>query len=92
MTNLALSVLNQDYVGDINILPTNRFFNPFKILAYLSVEEIRDLIASGERSTWPRMEMIRIQTRISRTLRRILQDYDEEHILHVKAALRKKAS
>jgi NTE family protein len=92
MTNLALSVLNQDYVGDINILPTNRFFNPFKILAYLSVEEIRDLIASGERSTWPRMEMIRIQTRISRTLRRILLDYDEEHILHVKAALRKKAS
>jgi NTE family protein len=91
MTNIALSVLNQDYVGDINILPPNRFFNPFKVLAYLSVDEILELVATGERATWPRIEMIRIQTRISRTLRKILRQYDQEHVLHVKSALRKKA-
>ena len=90
-TNIALSVINQDYVGDINILPPNRFFNPFKILAYLSIQEIRELIASGEKATWPRIEMIRVQTRISRTLARILSRYDEEHVQHVKSALRRKS-
>lgn len=90
-TNMALSVLNQDYIGDINILPPNRFFNPFKVLAYLSAKEILELVESGERATWPRIEMIRTQTRISRTLQRILKDYDDEHVRHVKAALRKQA-
>jgi len=91
LTNIAMSVLNQDYIGDITILPSNRFFNPFKVLAYLSVDEVTDLVSSGEKATWPRIEMIRTQTKISRTLSRILSDYDEEHVQHVKAALRKKA-
>lgn len=90
-TSIALSVINQDYVGDINILPANKFFNPFRILAYLDEKEIRSLISAGEKSAWPKMEMIRIQTRISRILTRILEDYDEEHIQHVKSARMRKA-
>ena len=90
-TNMALSVLNQDYIGDINILPPSRFFNPFKVLAYLSAREILDLVDSGQRATWPQIERIRIQTRISRGLAQILGDYDDEHVRHVKAALRKRA-
>ena len=39
-TNIAMSVLNQDYIGDINILPPKRYFNPFRILAFLSEDEI----------------------------------------------------
>jgi hypothetical protein len=35
--------------------------------------------------------MIRVQTRISRTLARILTRYDEEHVQHVKSALRRKS-
>ena len=90
-TNIAMSVINQDYIGDINILPPRRFFNPFRILAFLSEEEILDLVDAGQRATWPLIEMIRIQTRISRSLARILDEYDEEHVQHVKAAMRKKA-
>jgi NTE family protein len=90
-STVALSVLNQDYIGDINILPDNRYFNPFKVLAYLSTQEVLELIEAGERATWPRIEMIRIQTRISRTLARILAAYDDERVQHVKAALRRKA-
>jgi NTE family protein len=90
-TSIALSVINQDYIGDINILPPNRFFNPFKLLAYLNEKEIRDLISTGERAAWPKIEMIRIQTRISRMLTGILEDYDEEHIQHVKSARLRKA-
>jgi len=91
MTNMALAVINQDYIGDINILPINRFFNPFKVLSYLSAREIIDLVKSGEKATWPQIEMIRNQTKISRTLSRILTDYDEQHVQHVKSALRRKA-
>ncbi len=90
MTNLALSVINQDYIGDINILPANRYFNPFRLLAFLTEQEIHDLVRSGERSTWPKIEMIRIQTRISRALDRILTDLHQDHVMHVRGAMRKR--
>ena len=90
-TSIALSVINQDYIGDINILPPNKFFNPFKLLAYLNEKEIRELISTGERAAWPKIEMIRIQTRISRILTGILEDYEEEHVQHVKSARMRKA-
>jgi len=75
-TNVALGIINQDYVGDINILPDKRLFNPLKLRAHRCTEEIIELIAMGEKSTWPKIEMIRIQTQISRTLSRILRDFD----------------
>ena len=83
-------MINQDYVGDINILPSNRFFNPFRVLAFLTEKEIRELIRAGERATWPKVEMIRIQTKISRTLDRILSEFERDHVMHVKGALRKR--
>ena len=83
LTNVGLSIINQDYVGDINILPDTKVFNPLKLLAHRSVEEIVDLIEMGERATWPKIEMIRIQTKISRKLDRILRELD--HVMpHVR--------
>ena len=79
LTNVALGVINQDYIGDINILPDTRFFNPLKLLAHRSVAEVVEFIEMGERATWPKMEQIRIQTRISRTLDRILDDIDRKY-------------
>jgi NTE family protein len=78
LTNMALAVINQDYIGDINILPSKRFFNPLKLLAHRSVEEIIELIEMGERATWPKIEMIRIQTKISRRLDKILTGFDRD--------------
>ncbi len=80
LTNTVLAVINQDYMGDINIIPPFRFFNPSRILAHLTEEEIMNLIRVGERSTWPKLEMIRVQTEISRTLDTILKDYEEDYI------------
>ena len=77
LANVGLGIINQDYVGDINILPDSRLFNPLKLLAHRSVEEIFDLITMGERATWPKIEMIRIQTKISRKLDDILNDLDQ---------------
>jgi TAG lipase / steryl ester hydrolase / phospholipase A2 / LPA acyltransferase len=74
LTNTLLSVINQDYVGDINIIPPFRFHNPTRLLAHLTEPEILKLIQIGKRSTWPKMEMIRIQTSISRTLTSLCED------------------
>lgn len=71
VTNTVLAILNQDYIGDINILPPFRFYDPRKLISHLSVKDILSLIEAGERATWPKIEMIRIQTKISRTLERI---------------------
>jgi len=76
LTNVGLSIMNQDYFGDINILPDSRFFNPLKLLAHRSIEEIVELIEMGEKATWPKIEMIRVQTTISKKLDSILQDLD----------------
>jgi NTE family protein len=73
LANVGLSIINQDYVGDINILPDKRLFNPLKLLAHKSVDEVVELIEMGERATWPKIEMIRVQTKIGRTLGRIVQ-------------------
>jgi NTE family protein len=78
VANTALSMVNQDYIGDVNILPRNRFYNPLKLLAHLSPQEIMKLVASGERSAWRKMEMIRVQTHISRSLDEILHKFEEE--------------
>jgi TAG lipase / steryl ester hydrolase / phospholipase A2 / LPA acyltransferase len=74
-TSLMRSIINQDYVGDINILPDYRLINPTKLLGFPGEKQVKKLIASGERRTWPKLEMIRQQTRVSRTLRQILQNY-----------------
>ena len=79
LTTTALAIINQDYVGDINILPPFRFYRPTRLLAHLSKAEINALIDMGERSTWPKIEMIRLQTRISRTLGRLCKELEASY-------------
>lgn len=82
LTNSLLGVINQSYVGDITILPLTKWHNPLKALAWRTEEEIATLMDEGERATWPHVERIRIQTRISRTLDPILHKYEDLHIKH----------
>ena len=72
-TRMAYGLATQDYTADINIIPRRRFWSPSKLLSILSEEETRFMIAEGEAATWPKIEMIRNCTRISRTLDRILE-------------------
>ena len=93
VANIVLSMVNQDYIGDVNIIPQNRFYNPFKLLAHLAPEDILKLVSSGERSTWRKIEMIRVQTHISRTLDNILKDFESEQLQsHKKPRARRKAA
>lgn len=76
-TNLALSIMNQNYTGDINIIRPQKLWHPAKLMSRLSPDEIGELIRSGERTTWPKIEMIRTQTKIGRVLERILDQHEE---------------
>jgi NTE family protein len=91
LTNVALGIINQDYVGDINILPDTRLFNPLKLLAHRSVDEIVALISMGERATWPKVEQVRVQTKIGRKLNEILLDIDRG-LLQVAGDITRRAS
>lgn len=89
IANMTLSVINQDYTGDINIIRPAMLWSPAKILSDLSVDEIAELIQLGERTAWPKIEMVRTQSKISQTLDRILFDYEAE-LAHDHAAVMKR--
>lgn len=72
---IFMSLLSQTYTGDINILPPSRVHNPLKLLSNRTQDETLQMIRNGERATWPKIEKIRLQTRISRTLDDIRQKY-----------------
>jgi NTE family protein len=91
-TNIALSVINQDYTGDINIIRPPIFWSLSKILSNLPEEDIRFLMDMGERTTWPKIEMVRTQTKISKTLDRILLSYEDELAQDHRKALKRKVA
>lgn len=77
LANMARSVINQEYTGDINIIRPPKFWSPTKILSDLDQGEIDELIDTGMRSAWPKIEMVRTQTAISRALEAILARIDK---------------
>lgn len=72
------SVVQQDYTGDINIHANFSLLKTGNLLSYWSPEELSLLIDEGERATWPKMEAIRITTKIGRVLDEILSLYESE--------------
>jgi len=76
------SIATQTYTGDINIIPAARLFDPRKLLSHPTQEEVMSFVEEGERATWPKIEMIRVCTKISSTLDRILADYDAIEFEH----------
>ena len=66
------SMLSQKYAGDINIVPPRQPGNVFKILSNATPADVGRFIRNGETSTWPKMELIRNSTCISRTINECL--------------------
>lgn len=64
----ATSIVAQKYVGDINIVPPRNPRNFFRMLANPTGRDVEWYIRTGERTTWPKLELIRNTTRISTTL------------------------
>lgn len=59
-------VVRQRYSGDVNIFPRHTPRQLMRMFANPSPDDIRRFIRDGERATWPKIERIRTQTRISR--------------------------
>jgi hypothetical protein len=70
------SLMDQEYSGDINIVPHFRWYNPAKLISHLSEKDLIELMEGGERSTYPAVEAIRTCTKISRTMEEILSRFE----------------
>ena len=72
----ATSILEQDYRGNITILPKVTVWRYAHVTANPKMEAVKRFIDEGERATWKRIPMIRNQTRIAQTLGRCVQRVD----------------
>ncbi|MFN2287335.1 MAG: DUF3336 domain-containing protein [Chromatocurvus sp.] len=76
LLNGVHALMDQDYSGDINILPSFRWYNPAKLLSHLTEKELVDLMRGGEFSAFPQVEPIRLCTKISRSMEEILHRFE----------------
>ena len=74
--NTVHALMDQDYSGDVNIVPNFRWYNPAKLLSHLSENDLIELMGEGERTAYPQVETIRLCTQISRTMEEILQRFE----------------
>ena len=87
VANSINSVVQQDYMGDINIIADFSTIRPKNLLSFLTYEELSELIRKGERATWPKLEAIRVCTKIGRILDAILEDYEAAELELAKRVL-----
>ncbi|WP_404367186.1 patatin-like phospholipase family protein [Marinobacter sp.] len=69
----AYAMTTQTYLGDINIHFPFRPTLYRKVLSNPSAEDLEMYIRMGERATWPRIAMIRDQTRISHAFKECIE-------------------
>ncbi len=74
----AQSVMRQKYIGDINLIPPRNASNLFRVLKNPTIKDVERFIETGERATWPRLDMIRNTTQISRTFTECLAKLDAQ--------------
>ena len=86
----AQSIVNQTYVGDVNIVPPRQPLNIFKLLTNATPDILAGYIKEGTAATYPKIESIRNSTMISRTINecldqlkceeeRELKEYSQHH-------------
>lgn len=81
-------LLNQDYRGNITILPRFHPRSFVQMLSNPSLSQTEQFILEGQRATWPKLAMIKHQTRISRTFEQCLQSLRGGTVQDVDQSLR----
>lgn len=89
MVNGLHSLIDQEYRGDINIVPQFRFYNPLKVLSHITEDEMLALMKAGEAAAWPELRAIDTCTKISRALDDILERFERGDLKPVRAARRR---
>jgi predicted acylesterase/phospholipase RssA len=87
--NMVHSLLDQNYSGDINIVPHFRLTDLTKVLSHITEDEMMMLMKEGEAATWPEMRAIETCTKISRTLDDILERFERGDLKPLRAARRR---
>lgn len=76
---LAHALVDQEYVGDINIILRSEDYRLLNVLfSYEGEAEMRALVDAGKRAAWPRLAQVRNATVIARTLDGILGRLDAQ--------------
>ena len=70
------SLATQNYTGDVTFKPKLQLHHYLNALSALSTDEARQLFNLGEKSVWPKIEMIRNCTVVADTLLQISSDYE----------------
>jgi len=66
IVDLLNDVLQQRYSGDVSIFPKHTPLQLMRMFSNPTTADIHRYIREGEHATWPKLERIRMQTRISR--------------------------
>ncbi|MCK6504326.1 patatin-like phospholipase family protein [Myxococcota bacterium] len=74
LADRAYNLVSQDYRGDIDIHPQLRPSMLGKLVVNPSRDDLAEFIAEGERAAWPKLAMIRDQTRLGRVFRACLAE------------------
>ena len=79
----AHSVFDQDYTGDINMILRKKHYKWRNVWFHFNSEsEIHELSLAGKRDTWPKLQMIRNNTLVAKTLDEILETMDLREFSH----------
>lgn len=73
LADRAQALASQDYRGDIDIHPRFRMELLKKVVVNPSRDDLAVFIREGERATWPKLAMVRNQTRLGRVFRECVQ-------------------
>ena len=79
------SIIDQQYVGDVNIMPARGWQNLKHLLSNPTVESIDSLISNAEQATWGQLDLIERSTRISKTFQGYLtklREQEQERLHH----------
>ncbi|WP_290577853.1 DUF3336 domain-containing protein [Algiphilus sp.] len=74
--DVAASMLDQNYRGNITIMPQNSLWRFMRVTANPRIDDVRRFILEGERATWPRMAQVRNQLMVSQALERCLANLE----------------
>lgn len=77
LNSVTRALINQEHVGDINVIANHNLLNPSKLFEQPDEKRIRQLFDMGERCAWPKLEMLRQQSGISRKLDSLLKRYEQ---------------
>ncbi len=74
------SIVDQQYVGNINIIPKRKITDFKQLFSNPSLESLTTQIMQAEKATWPYLDVIRRNTLIAKTFRKYLNLLKQQEI------------